>query len=65
MITFSVAVFLFIDYTFNDKVVVYQTTEELERLKQLTDVKYCYDVHDKHALSHYDNWLLQWIEQRD
>ena len=48
-----------------DKVVVYQTTEELERLKQLTDVKYCYDVHDKHALSHYDNWLLQWIEQRD
>ena len=48
-----------------DKVVVYQTTEELERLKQLTGVKYCYDVHDKHALSHYDNWLLQWIEQRD
>ena len=47
-----------------DKVVVYQTTEKLERLKQLTDVKYCYDVHDKHALSHYDNWLLQWIEQR-
>ncbi|MFS4465862.1 molybdopterin-guanine dinucleotide biosynthesis protein B [Staphylococcus haemolyticus] len=48
-----------------DKVVVYQTTEELERLKQLTGVKYCYDVHDNHALSHYDNWLLQWIEQRD
>ncbi len=48
-----------------DKVVVYQTTEELERLKQLTGVKYCYDVHDKYALSHYDNWLLQWIEQRD
>ncbi|MCH4382191.1 molybdopterin-guanine dinucleotide biosynthesis protein B [Staphylococcus haemolyticus] len=48
-----------------DKVVVYQTTEELERLKQLTGVKYCYDVHDKRALSQYDNWLLQWIEQRD
>ncbi|KGJ28849.1 molybdopterin-guanine dinucleotide biosynthesis protein B [Staphylococcus haemolyticus] len=48
-----------------DKVVVYQTTEELERLKQLTGVRYCYDVHDKHVLSQYDNWLLQWIEQRD
>lgn len=48
-----------------DKVVVYQTIEELERLKQLTGVKYCYDVHDKRALSQYDNWLLQWIEQRD
>ncbi|ECO1693684.1 molybdopterin-guanine dinucleotide biosynthesis protein B [Staphylococcus haemolyticus] len=48
-----------------DKVVVYQTTEELEQLKQLIGVKYCYYVHDKHALSQYDYWLLQWIEQRD
>ncbi len=48
-----------------DKVVVYQTTEELEQLKQLTSVKYCYYVYDKHALSQYDYWLLQWIEQRD
>ena len=43
------------------KVVVYQTTEELEL--KLTGVKYCYDVHDKHALSHYDNWLLQWMSK--
>ena len=48
-----------------DKVIVYRTTEELEQLKQLTCVKYCYHVQDIQALSHYDNWLLQWIEQRN
>lgn len=47
-----------------DKVVVYRTQEELEQLKQLSHVLFCYHFQEENAQANYEKWLIDWIEQR-
>ncbi|UDI77696.1 molybdopterin-guanine dinucleotide biosynthesis protein B [Staphylococcus taiwanensis] len=48
-----------------DKVIVYRTNEEREQLRQLSHVRYCYHFQEENALAQYEQWLLDWIEQKD
>ena len=48
-----------------DKIVVYQTQEELEKLRLLTHVQYFYNYNNENALNNYEQWLLKWMKQKD
>ncbi|MGW9857605.1 molybdopterin-guanine dinucleotide biosynthesis adapter protein [Staphylococcus hominis] len=48
-----------------DKIVVYNNKEELEKLRLLTRVKYFYNYNNENALKDYEQWLLNWLKQKD
>jgi len=48
-----------------DKVIVYRNQEELNELSNLSRVRYRYYFQEENALEHYEEWLLDWIKQKD
>ncbi|GGG91236.1 molybdopterin-guanine dinucleotide biosynthesis protein B [Staphylococcus pragensis] len=48
-----------------DKVIVYRNQEELNELSNLSRVRYRYHFQEENALEHYEEWLLDWIKQKD